>query len=107
MWHHATTENCTIGATEVWEFINLTGDAHPIHLHLVQFQALTRQDFDVDGYMAVYGMPMEGMGPPRAYDERSAATGFKLGGNPDVTPFLLGSPRSVDRTRAAGRTRSG
>jgi hypothetical protein len=96
MWRHGTTENIALGATEVWEIINLTGDTHPFHLHLIQFQVLSRQDFDVDGYMAVYGMPMEGMGPPRPYDERSAFTGFKLGGNPDVTPFLLGSPRSVD-----------
>ena len=96
MWHHATGENCALGATEVWEIINLTGDTHPFHLHLVQFQVLSRQDFDVDGYMAVYGMPMEGMGPPRPYDEMSAFTGFKLGGNPDVTPFLIDSPRNVD-----------
>ena len=96
MWRHPTGENCALGATEVWEIINLTGDTHPFHLHLVQFQALSRQDFDVDGYMQVYGMPMEGMGPPRPYAEVSAATGFKLGGNPDVTPFLLGSPRAVD-----------
>jgi FtsP/CotA-like multicopper oxidase with cupredoxin domain len=96
MWEHGTTENCAVGSTEVWEFINLTGDTHPIHIHLIQFQALSRQDFDVDGYMAAYGTPVEGMGPPRRYDELSVTTGFKLGGNPDVTPFLLGSPRSVD-----------
>lgn len=96
MWEHAITENLTVGDTEVWEIINLTGDTHPIHLHLVQFQVLSRQDFDVDGYMGVYGMPMEGMGPPLPYDEKSAATGNKLGGNPDVTPYLLGSPMAVD-----------
>ena len=32
------------GATEVWKFVNLTEDVHPIHVHLVQFQALTRQE---------------------------------------------------------------
>lgn len=96
MWEHAASENLTVGDTEVWEIINLTGDTHPVHLHLVQFQVLSRQDFDVDGYMGVYGMPMEGMGPPLPYGEKSAATGFKLGGNPDVTPFLLGSPMPVD-----------
>ena len=26
------------GETELWEIVNLTADAHPIHLHLVQFQ---------------------------------------------------------------------
>ena len=96
MWEHAATENLTVGSTEIWEIINLTGDTHPIHLHLVQFQVLGRPDFDIDGYMGVYGMPMEGMGSPLPYSEKSAATGFKLGGNPDVTPFLLGSSMAVD-----------
>jgi len=31
------------GATEIWKFINLTEDVHPLHVHLVQFQALSRQ----------------------------------------------------------------
>jgi len=95
-WHMPTSEACAVGETEVWEFINLTEDTHPIHLHLIQFQALSRQDFDVEGYEKVYGEPVPGMGPPRPYDERSAFTGFKVGGNPDVTPFLLGTPRAVD-----------
>jgi spore coat protein A len=33
----------TTGATEVWKFVNLTEDVHPLHVHLVQFQALSRQ----------------------------------------------------------------
>lgn len=96
MFEHGLVEAMTIGSTEVWQIVNLTGDTHPLHLHLVQFQVLSRQDFDVDGYTAEYGMPMEGMGPPLPYDERSARTGFKLGGNPDVDPFLMGAPESVD-----------
>jgi bilirubin oxidase len=39
------TENPTRGATEVWELHNFTEDAHPIHLHLVQFEVLNRQPF--------------------------------------------------------------
>ena len=96
MWEHPATEIPTVGSTELWEIVNLTEDAHPVHLHLVQFQVLSRQDFDVDAYERVYGMPMAGMGAPRPYGERSVATGFKLGGNPDVTPFLLGTRQSVD-----------
>jgi len=42
------------GTTEVWEIINLTADAHPIHLHLVQFQLMNRQNFNVDKYNAAY-----------------------------------------------------
>jgi FtsP/CotA-like multicopper oxidase with cupredoxin domain len=37
------TELPRLGATEVWEIMNLTQDAHPIHLHLIQFQLLNRQ----------------------------------------------------------------
>jgi spore coat protein A len=32
---------------EKWRFINTTDDAHPMHLHLVQFQILERQGFDI------------------------------------------------------------
>ena len=31
------------GSVEIWRIINTTGDAHPIHIHLVQFQILDRQ----------------------------------------------------------------
>ena len=33
---------------EVWEIANLTGDAHPIHIHLTQFRLLNRQDISTD-----------------------------------------------------------
>jgi spore coat protein A len=45
-----TTEVILAGATEVWEIVNLTGDAHPIHFHLVNVQILSRQQFDAVGY---------------------------------------------------------
>src|SRR5262249_57950395 len=35
-------------STEIWRIINTTEDAHPIHVHLVQFQVLDRQPFDTD-----------------------------------------------------------
>jgi spore coat protein A len=34
-----------LGATEVWEFWNTTVDSHPIHMHLVRFRILNRQNF--------------------------------------------------------------
>ncbi|WP_405225358.1 multicopper oxidase family protein [Lentisalinibacter sediminis] len=43
-WHSPTTENPALGATEIWEIYNTTGDAHPIHLHLVHFEVLNRQE---------------------------------------------------------------
>jgi spore coat protein A len=39
------TEVIVRGRTEVWQIANLTGDTHPIHLHLVNFQILSRQPF--------------------------------------------------------------
>jgi spore coat protein A len=39
------SENPGVGDTEVWEFYNTTADAHPIHMHLVDFRILNRQGF--------------------------------------------------------------
>lgn len=51
MWSESVTENPRVGDTEVWELYNFTADAHPIHVHLVQFQVINRQPLqtDVDG----------------------------------------------------------
>jgi spore coat protein A len=40
------TEIVKLGSMEKWRFINTTEDAHPMHLHLVQFQILYKQGFD-------------------------------------------------------------
>jgi FtsP/CotA-like multicopper oxidase with cupredoxin domain len=45
-WHQPVTETPKLGATEIWEFVNLTEDTHPMHLHLVRFQILDRRVFD-------------------------------------------------------------
>jgi spore coat protein A, manganese oxidase len=37
-----TTERPVLGDTESWQIFNFTADAHPIHLHLVQFDVLER-----------------------------------------------------------------
>jgi len=42
------TETPRAGSVEVWRLINTTGDGHPIHIHLVQFQVLDRQPFAAD-----------------------------------------------------------
>lgn len=44
-------ERPMVDTVEQWNIINATGDTHPIHLHLVQFQLHGRQKFDVDGYL--------------------------------------------------------
>ena len=56
-WHSPTTENPALDSTELWEVWNVTGDAHPVHLHLVHFEILGRQEIvwdsnaDADGFM--------------------------------------------------------
>jgi|APTNR8051073442_1049403.scaffolds.fasta_scaffold10523_2 spore coat protein A len=39
------TERPKVGTTEIWEFYNTTVDAHPVHMHLVDFRVLDRQAF--------------------------------------------------------------
>jgi spore coat protein A, manganese oxidase len=114
------TELPRVGATEVWEILNLTQDAHPIHLHLVQFQVLNRQAVAVDqrgipAYLAAYatqfkggtfigvrpdgtrgpvdfppGKIIPGYGPPNRSDIPNADGA--LGGNPAFRPFVVGPP---------------
>lgn len=88
------------GSVEEWDILNLTPDAHPMHTHLVQFQILNRQDFDVNGYIAYWssffpvgcteGLYCPGYGPPLAYNKPNEDGA--LGGNPAVGPYLAGSP---------------
>lgn len=42
-WHDPITETPLQNSTEIWEFVNLTDDTHPIHLHYVRFQLLERR----------------------------------------------------------------
>jgi len=104
------------GETEIWEIVNLTADAHPIHLHLVQFQLMNRQSFDVAKYTAAYaaafpgggydqmtgqpypqGVFIPGFGPPLDYNTLNPRA---VGGNPDIAAtgakgkplYLKGTP---------------
>lgn len=47
-WHAPITENPAVGDTEIWEVYNATGDAHPVHVHLVHFEVMNRQRFKAD-----------------------------------------------------------
>ena len=40
MWMEPVTENPDVGDTEIWEFYNATGDAHPMHIHEVLFEVI-------------------------------------------------------------------
>jgi spore coat protein A len=102
---HATyaTELPQVGTTEIWELVNISEDAHPIHLHLVQFQVLNRQGIylgDPDdaeilpGYLDAYVRAFPGgtflpeYGPPNDY--LTLNDDDAIGGNPAVSPYLTG-----------------
>jgi spore coat protein A len=42
------TERPVLGTVEVWEILNTTVDAHPIHVHMVKMQLLNRQKFSAN-----------------------------------------------------------
>jgi spore coat protein A len=60
-WSSTVSEQPLAGSTEDWQIVNLTVDAHPIHLHLIQFRLVSRQDFLVEKYtsdwLALNGQP--------------------------------------------------
>jgi spore coat protein A len=43
LWSDPITENPALGSTEQWWLYNVTEDAHPIHIHQVQFEVLGRE----------------------------------------------------------------
>ena len=89
MWADAITENPRIGRPEQWEFYNFTADAHPIHIHEIQFQVLDRQALatDEEGMATLPAVPI-GSARPR---ERGEA-GFK--------DTVIAYPGEVTRVRA-------
>lgn len=42
------TEQPVLGTTEIWRFVNRSGMMHPMHMHLVMFQVLDRQPFEIN-----------------------------------------------------------
>ena len=78
------TETPNVGAIEDWVYINMTGDTHPMHTHLVTFQVIGRTPFDVEAYEAAYGGPS---GVPGGIDPTPFATGPMLPPAPDERGF--------------------
>lgn len=62
-WEDPPTECIREGTVEIWDIVDTTGDSHPIHLHLVQFQILGRYDFD-DVELTQTGNLMPASGDP-------------------------------------------
>jgi len=81
------------GTTEEWVVVNPTADTHPIHLHLVMFQVVSRQTFDVvpwsDAWLAINHPP----------DDNSTGLTAPLDHptyDVPIAPFLTGSPTGAE-----------
>ena len=73
MWGEPVTENPAVGVTEMWEFYNATGDAHPMHVHEVLFEVVNRQPITVnEDTQHVQVTPGSVPTPPEPWE-----TGFK------------------------------
>ncbi|HEX6383836.1 MAG TPA: multicopper oxidase [Anaerolineae bacterium] len=80
LWSDPITENPAKGATEVWEMRNFTEDAHPIHIHLVQFEVVGREPFEG-------GTSVAGSNDPLPWE-----TGFK--------DTVIAYPEEITRVKA-------
>ncbi len=82
----APTELVGEGSIEVWNIINLTGDTHPIHFHLVNVQILSRRPFDWMAYTG--GIPA--MGEARGPDVNELGWKETVRMNPgEVTSVIM------------------
>jgi spore coat protein A, manganese oxidase len=79
-----TTETPKVGTVEDWVYVNLTGDTHPMHMHLVTFQVVGRTPFDAEAYEEGNEGPH---GVPGGIDPSPFATGPMLPPAPEERGF--------------------
>lgn len=106
-WHMPITENPNLGDTEIWEIYNATGDAHPIHVHLVHFKVLGRENIKWDSNANEDGMLDEGALPagdgtymdtqPTLQHDGSYGMGFRL--ENATADGVRNGPGASERTR--------
>jgi FtsP/CotA-like multicopper oxidase with cupredoxin domain len=90
MWSDPVSENPQVGDTEVWEFFNVTADAHPMHVHEVVFEVVNRQALALDSETGEPVQPVQLSGAPR--EPESWETGFK--------DTVIAYPGEVTRVKA-------
>jgi spore coat protein A, manganese oxidase len=94
------TESPKVGTVEDWVYVNMTGDTHPMHTHLVTFQVIGRTPFDVVAYEEAYEGPH---GVPGGIDPTPFATGPMLPPDADERGFkdtVKANPGYFTRIRA-------
>jgi spore coat protein A len=85
-WDAPVTETPRLNSVEIWRLINTTSDAHPIHVHLIQFQVLDRQPFDTDQYPGQ--LVFTGPKMPPAANERPAVKDTAIAYPGEVTRII-------------------
>ena len=98
-----TTDFVKRGTTETWRWINLTVDAHPMHMHLVTFQVVNRQAFDVERYKADWAAYLASGRTTRKPNVAKYLVGTPLPPAPEEMGFkdtVKAYPGFVTRTRA-------
>jgi FtsP/CotA-like multicopper oxidase with cupredoxin domain len=85
-WFQPITENPGLGDTEIWEIYNATGDAHPVHVHLVHFEVMNRE-----GYTANV------IDQPTRQHNGTTGDGFRL--ENIVTDGNISNPEASEQTR--------
>ena len=92
-WMDPVTENPEVGATEIWEMYNTTGDAHPMHIHEIVFEVVNREGLVLDEDEEVIE-PIELDGNP--IPPEPGESGFK--------DTVIAYPGQVTRVRAQFKT---
>jgi spore coat protein A len=85
-WFQPITENPGLGDTEIWEIYNATGDAHPVHVHLVYFEVINREGFTATA-----------VEHPTLQHNGTEGVGFRLEGI--VTDGIVSDPSASEQTR--------
>ncbi len=85
-WFQPITENPALDSTEIWELYNATGDAHPIHVHLVHFEVMDREGFTSDV-----------IEQPTLQHNGTTGVGFRL--ENIVTDGNISGPDAAEQTR--------
>ncbi|HWQ80424.1 MAG TPA: multicopper oxidase [Anaerovoracaceae bacterium] len=79
-WGAEVTETPVVGSTEDWVIVSMLGGAHPVHLHLIQFQVISRQEFKAKEYNAKWE-EINGT-PPLCHKPQTVP----------LEPYLIGEP---------------
>jgi FtsP/CotA-like multicopper oxidase with cupredoxin domain len=100
-WHSPTTENPALDSTEEWEIWNITGDAHPVHLHLVHFEILGRAEIVWDSNTIVVGDVLLDGSIATEDDETRVIPNAKAVAPADNGTYLVNQP-TVQHNSVAG-----